>query len=69
LPADFQPECTDGEVEEFMLLPVEEVAEITRDTDDFKLNCNLVVIDFLIRHGYLTAEDMDYDLLVSGLHQ
>ena len=69
LPADFQPECTDGEVEAFMLLPVEEVAEIVRDTDDFKLNCNLVVIDFLIRHGYLTAEDTDYDLLVSGLHQ
>jgi len=69
LPDDFQPVCTDGEVEEFMLLPIEEVAEAVRDSDKFKLNCNLVVIDFLIRHGYLTAEDQDYDLLVAGLHQ
>jgi len=69
LPDDFQPVCTDGEVDEFMLMPVEEVAEIVRDTDDFKLNCNLVVIDFLIRHGYLMPEDRDYDLLVAGLHQ
>ena len=69
LPADFQPVCTDGEVEEFLLLPLAEVADLVRDTDEFKLNCNLVVVDFLIRHGYLSAEDQDYDLLVSGLHQ
>ena len=69
LPPDFQPECTDGEVDEFMLLPLEEVAHRVRDTDEFKLNCNLVVIDFLVRHGYLTPEDDDYDLIVAGLHQ
>lgn len=69
LPDEFEPVCTDGEVEGFMLMPIDEVAAIVRDTDDFKLNCNLVVIDFLIRHGYLTAEDQGYDLLVAGLHQ
>ena len=69
LPQDYQPVCTDGEVEKFLLVPIKEVAELVRDTDEFKLNCNLVVIDFLIRHGYLTAEDDDYDLLVKGLHQ
>jgi len=69
LAEDFQPVCTDGEVDEFMLMPIEEVAEIVRDTDQFKLNCNLVVIDFLIRYGYLTPEDGDYDSLVAGLHQ
>jgi len=69
LPEDFRPVCTDGEVDEFMLMPIEEVAEIVRDTDEFKLNCNLVVIDFLIRHGFLMPEDRDYDLLVAGLHQ
>jgi len=69
LPDDFQPVCTDGEVEEFMLMPIKEVAKVVRETGDFKLNCNLVVIDFLIRHGYLTPEDQDYDLLVAGLHQ
>ena len=69
LPDDFQPVCTDGEVDEFILMPIEEVAEIVRDTAEFKLNCNLVVIDFLIRRGYLTPEDKDYDLLITGLHQ
>ena len=40
-----------------------------RDTDDFKFNCALVVIDFLIRHGLLTPDDEpDYLRLVSGLH-
>ncbi len=69
LPEYFQPVCTDGEVDEFMLIPIQDVAEIVRDTFDFKLNCNLVVIDFLIRHGVLTPDDDDYDLLATGLHQ
>lgn len=69
LSEEFVPENTDGEVEAFMLMPIREVAERVRDTQDFKLNCNLVVIDFLIRHGFLTSDDEDYDLLVSGLHQ
>ncbi|MET0024416.1 MAG: DUF4743 domain-containing protein [Sedimenticola sp.] len=68
LPAGFQPSCTDGEVEAFYLMPVEEVMELVRDGDRFKLNCNLVVIDFLIRHGYLTPEEPDYLAIVEGLH-
>ena len=67
LPADFTPRNTDGEVEEFRLLPIEEVARIVRETDDFKLNCNLVIIDFLIRHGLLPPYHEDYLSLVSGL--
>jgi len=67
LPADFMPRNTDGEVEEFRLLPIEEVAHIVRETDDFKLNCNLVIIDFLIRHGLLPPDHEDYLSLVSGL--
>lgn len=68
LPKDFKPRCTDGEVEAFYLLPVEEVMEIVRDSDQFKLNCNLVVIDFLLRHGYLTPDDPDYLAIVNELH-
>jgi 8-oxo-dGTP pyrophosphatase MutT (NUDIX family) len=67
LPESFTPRCTDGEVEEFYLLPIEEVARIVRETDDFKLNCNLVIIDFLIRHGFLPPEHPDYLSMVSGL--
>ena len=67
LPMDFTPRNTDGEVEEFRLLPIEEVARLVRETDDFKLNCNLVIIDFLIRHGLLPPDHDDYLSLVSGL--
>lgn len=53
LPVDFMPRNTDGEVASFNLLPVETVQDIVRTTDRFKFNCNLVIVDFLLRHGFL----------------
>lgn len=67
LSAAFTPQNTDGEVEEFLLLPVEDVARLVWKTDEFKLNCNLVVIDFLLRHGYIDPSHPDYLELVIGL--
>jgi len=49
LPADFTPRNTDGEIDEFYLWPIAKVAEIVAETGEFKFNCNLVVIDFLLR--------------------
>ncbi|MEN8167304.1 MAG: DUF4743 domain-containing protein [Pseudomonadota bacterium] len=69
LPADFKPVNTDGEVAEFYLIPVEEVAQIVRETDEFKLNCNLVIIDFLVRHGIIAPESPDYLEIAQGLHE
>jgi len=70
LPADFVPQCADGEVERFELLPLAEVAEIVRKSFDFKFNCALVIIDFLIRHGFLTADnEPEYCQLTTGLHR
>lgn len=64
----FIPQNTDGEVASFTLMPIEEVAEIVRTGDDFKFNCNLVIIDFLIRHGLITADqEPDYERLMLGL--
>jgi isopentenyldiphosphate isomerase len=61
LPETFQPVAVDGEVGEFMLWPIEKVAEVVRDTFEFKFNCNLVIIDFLIRHGELDPDsEPDY---------
>lgn len=68
LPADFLPRCTDGEVEGFELWPIEQVMEVIQAGPSFKLNCNLVIIDFLIRHGYITPDHEDYLYLVNGLH-
>lgn len=67
VPADFLPVNTDGEVAGFELWPIAEVMARVRDTDDFKLNCNLVIIDFLIRHGLIGPDEPDYLALVQGL--
>jgi hypothetical protein len=67
LPPEFIPENHDGEIAEFQLWPIGRVLEAVRDTDDFKFNCALVVIDFLIRHGYLDPDDADYPSIVAGL--
>ena len=69
LDEDFVPACTDGEVEEFYLMPIAEVAELVRTTHEFKTNCNLVMIDFLVRHGQIKVEDTDYVEIVKGLRQ
>jgi hypothetical protein len=67
LPATFVPRNTDGEIAEFYLWPIERVLDTVRDTDDFKYNCALVVIDFLIRHGLIPPDHPDYLNLIYGL--
>jgi 8-oxo-dGTP pyrophosphatase MutT (NUDIX family) len=66
---DFVPCNTDGEVEYFMLWTLDEVAQRVQETDDFKFNVNLVIIDFLIRHGYLKPDDAEYPELAIGLRR
>jgi len=51
LPETFTPEPTDGEVEAFELWPITDVLARVRDTDDFKFNVNLVLIDLFRRLG------------------
>lgn len=69
LPAEFTPFNRDGEAAEFYLWPIDKVAEIVRDTMEFKFNCNLAIIDFLIRHGYIPVDDPMRAGLVKGLRQ
>ncbi len=67
LPKNFTPKCTDGEVEEFYLMDIKEVANIVKNTNQFKLNCNLVIIDFLIRHGIIDEKEDNYLDIAQGL--
>jgi 8-oxo-dGTP pyrophosphatase MutT (NUDIX family) len=69
LPDGFIPRNTDGEVERFDLWPLEKVAASVAQTDDWKFNVNLVVIDFLIRHGWLGPEHPEYLDLCRNLHR
>ncbi len=69
LPADFVPDNTDGEVAEFYLWPMAKVMEVVETTMEFKFNCNLVIIDFCIRHGLIGPDREDYLDLVQGLRR
>jgi hypothetical protein len=67
MPEGFTPRNTDGELEEFYLWPIAKVAKIVEETQEFKFNCNLVIIDFLLRHGLIAADHPDYIALNQGL--
>ncbi len=69
VPADFMPKNTDGEIAEFMLMRADDVVERVRAGDDFKFNVNLVIVDFALRHGLVTAAETEYLDLVTGLHR
>jgi hypothetical protein len=68
LPEDFTPVNTDGEVDEFILMPLEQVAETIDTTDQFKINCNLVNIDLLIRSGVISASHPDFKAITDLLY-
>jgi len=65
----FAPRNTDGEVESFERRPLAAVLERVRDTDDFKFNVALVIIDLAIRRGLIGPEELDYLALCRGLRE
>jgi 8-oxo-dGTP pyrophosphatase MutT (NUDIX family) len=70
LPSGVVPANCDGEVERFELWPLARIIETLRGTEDFKFNVNLVVIDFLIRHGVLRPDvEPDYAQIVKSLRR
>ncbi len=52
----FEPAPNDGEVERFLCVPANELAQVVRDEPRCKPNCALVWIDFLLRHGVVEGE-------------
>lgn len=57
LPADFVPHGEDGEVESFELWPLARALEAVRDTDGFKFNVNLVLIDLFLRNSLIAGAE------------
>lgn len=57
LPDSFVPRAADGEVAAFGLCPVAEVLATVRDTDAFKFNVNLVLIDLFLRHRLIEGPE------------
>lgn len=67
--ADVVPQPGDNEVEAFYLWTVHEVKKALAD-GQFKPNCAVVLLDFFIRHGILTAEnEPDYLEIASRIHR
>ena len=62
LPGDFVPKPVDGEVEEFFLWSVDQIKESMAPEypDPIKPNCYLVIIDYLLRKGYVSPETEGY---------
>ncbi len=59
LPEDFTPRAADGEVEAFELWPIGRVLETVRDSDAFKFNVNLVLIDLFLRERLIGGPAAD----------
>uniref|UniRef100_A0A8C4XCU8 Nudix hydrolase 20, chloroplastic-like n=1 Tax=Erpetoichthys calabaricus TaxID=27687 RepID=A0A8C4XCU8_ERPCA len=55
VPKEFEPTNADGEMQKFYLWPINKVKEAIVSTD-FKPNCAMVALDFLIRHSYLSPD-------------
>ncbi len=53
LPECFTPRPVDGEVASFELWPMAKVVQTVHDTDQFKFNVNLVLIDLFVRLGLI----------------
>ncbi len=67
VPEGFVPSPGDDEVDDFMLWPIEEVRQRIAESEDFKFNVALVIIDFLIRHGLFGPSDPDYQEILHCL--
>lgn len=69
LPDDVIPSPNDGEVDSFNLLSLQETIDALVKKE-FKPNCGLIMVDFLLRHGYITPDnEPNYLELVTKMHR
>ncbi|PVU90188.1 hypothetical protein BB560_006230 [Smittium megazygosporum] len=69
LPQDFVPIPVDGEADSFELLDMERL-KLRMLSGEYKPNCLCVVVDFMIRHGYITPEnEPDYLNIIDSIHR
>lgn len=68
LPEDFAPVAADGEMAGFRCTPIDEVCELVASSDPlFKPNVGVVVVDFLMRNGFVSPDDPGYLQLLGAL--
>jgi hypothetical protein len=68
MPDGLTPLCADGEVEEFRLMPVQELLDSIRTRLPlWKPNAALVAIDFAMRHGLISPDEPGFVTLAQKL--
>ncbi len=67
LPDNITPSPVDGEVSGFELWPAVALVKAVRDTNDFKFNVNLVLIDLFLRLGLVRDAALEAALHPGGL--
>ena len=70
LPPDFEPRNQDGEVSAFLLLAVGDViarVEAMSSHGEFTIDSAIVMVDYLIRRGFLSLERKDYIELLRSI--
>lgn len=69
MPAELKPQPAE-EITRFDLMPIGEALALIRDTDSFKFNVGLVILDFAMRHGLIDPEgEPDFEDIASGLRE
>lgn len=69
MPEDLIPQPSE-EISRFDLMPVHEALALIADTDSFKFNVGLVIVDFALRHGLIDPDAArDFELLAAGLRE
>lgn len=68
LPTDFVPVNTDGETSDFILLDLQTILKkIENELENWKPNVAITIIDFAIRHGFISPDDKNYAEMVHKL--
>ncbi|AAS50687.2 ABL084Cp [Eremothecium gossypii ATCC 10895] len=69
LPVDVIPKPNDDEVNNFTLMTLQQVVDALI-RGDFKPNCGLIMLDFLVRHGYVNSDNEPHYLeIVTKMHR
>lgn len=69
LPETVTPRPNDDEIVAFERMPAGEALRLVRETDAFKFNVNLTLIDAFLRHGLIGPDEADYLEIVKGLRR
>jgi len=68
LPEGLTPHPKDGEVERFECWPLDQLRQVVSRTREFKYNCNLVIMEFLLRHSALD-DHPDKEAIAEALNE